>query len=943
MKKNRNMFIAIAATTLSLLAGCEKDKNNPQPGPDEKGTPITITGGVTTRATDAIWHAGDAIGLYTLVSGTTNVFDAQANFKYTNTAGEGATATFEPANAANTAYYPTDDSHVDVIAYYPYAVGAGLVSALPIDVSNQTSLPAIDLMTSELATGYSAGNANVALTFRHRLAKLAMVIKTDETTADIDPATATIVARGIPTQGTYNLLTQAITATANIQDIAIKGRTAIVVPTAAGSGVNFVVTAGGRDFTAPLPQDIDLRAGKVITIIITLHQEEGGGNPVAAIKATITDWEDGPTVETDAIRTVIATNPTTGAPEVPRFYLWKNNDEASAAFYEYTAGEWSATPAFFLIEDVLPGDVFNARFTPDDEDPVTGIKDILEAGPATMSGEGIVDLTFRHINAQLSIRLYAGTGFTDEALLPAAEVTYAGFTYTGADKTFFINPATFAAADVIASVQVGAHTYNARIAEPVSFAAGTRNTLNITLKVEEQGKATAAMNVTAQPWTVIDPIGVDAIRTVNVTSPPDGNTEVSEFTLYKNKGTAGQAAVPYKLVGTAYEAQGGAAPFYIEDIVDTDRFVGEAILSTDALTGIEDIIIAPETAMNAGTGVIDLAFVHVNAKLTVNLVNGTFDGSLDDATYTLLGHTLTGSSNTLYIEGTTPAQQIAAGTFSITTDGKVFTATIAQAIELAGGTHTTLTITLNSETAAGLNVTLAPWGTGEAAATALYIYVPNAGDDDTDGNLTAFDLWMNADYANRLAYQYNAATTLWDITNGKTPFYVENIGSTDRFYARYTPSPASPNEAPDILVVNSAAMAANNQLTLAFAHAMSKLTLVIKPGTGLTQADVDGATLTLALKNFESISPANVLTTSATATSKTIAPGSYVFVPQAHTALPITVTIGTKTYTGAVNINLTAGNESTVTLTINPTGVKANVSVTDWGIGDPMEGHLELD
>ena len=109
MKKKR---LAALALILPVLAACTDDGTGTTPA---NRTPLSVSAGIRmeagtepgTRAVDATWHQGDEIGVYTLVSGTDRVFDAQANYRYTNVEGDGAQASFVPAGPENTASHPT--------------------------------------------------------------------------------------------------------------------------------------------------------------------------------------------------------------------------------------------------------------------------------------------------------------------------------------------------------------------------------------------------------------------------------------------------------------------------------------------------------------------------------------------------------------------------------------------------------------------------------------------------------------------------------------------------------------------------------------------------------------------------------------------------------------------------------------------------------------------
>ncbi|MDL2222379.1 fimbrillin family protein, partial [Parabacteroides sp. OttesenSCG-928-N08] len=676
-----------------LLTGCESDTGT-TPIHDPR-TPLAISAGVTTRATDALWHANDAIGIYTLKGGT--VYDQQANYRYINNAGEGASATFAPADAANTAYFPEDGSELDVIAYYPYQQSTGGEGILTIEVSDQSSLPKIDLMTSALSTGHSKEKVDVALQFRHRLAKLVMVLKSDETTADIDLAGATITLQGTATQGTYHLMEQQITEATAIADIALVGRTAIVMPTEAGKGVSFTVTAGDKEFNATMPDPIALAAGKVTTVAITL-QTLNSGDTQAAISATITDWEGGPTAEMDAIRFVAPVNPETGAPEINRFTVMKNG--ASPTLYEYVDGAWSASPAFFLVEETTAEDEFTAT-AEGETDKISKLKDLLTAGPATMNSAGIIELPFEHSMAKLTINLHEGEGFTGN---PAnAKVTYEEISYFGNGKTFIIHPKEYAAGAVIAIVEIGGYSYEAVAKEAISFAKGTVNKLAITLKVEEQGNRIAAMRVTDKPWEIGTQSTATAIHFVPPTSPITHSPDVATFTVMKN----GEEPTLYTFTSGLWSAS--PAFFMVEETLADDRFTATATGIADPITGITDDLAAPEAAMNS-EGIIHLEFEHVKAMLTVTLTKGIdFPAAIDlnKAVVELKefpGKTVTGVNNTFIVEPTTT--DIAKGTevASITVGGITYQATLAEPLKLEKGKKTLLTIAL-SPTDTGISVT----------------------------------------------------------------------------------------------------------------------------------------------------------------------------------------------------------------------------------------------
>lgn len=1136
---NATKFIKLLWVGLIALLWVSCTKNEID-NPVTNRTALSITA-AATRATDTNWQQADAIGVYMLNTGTTTPAQGdvpQPGYHYINKSADGSTASFVPANAENTAYFPIGREKVDVVAYYPYneqlTMDNGQLT-VPVDVSNQSNLPAIDLMTSALATGHSSDAPQVALTFRHRLVK--MVVNLNSTLGDV----TALSIEGTPATATYDLMQQTIInpnpATEAIT-LALAGHpegemasTAILIPTAAGAGVKFNLTASGRPYTATLPANVALEAGKTVTVDITL-------TPTAIdVAATIAPWEEGAGAGAGAVYFRLPDNPETGVPTVTNFRLWKNNNEAGAASYEYADGKWNATPRPFYVEETSAADRFYARHTPAAEaaDPVTGLIDIIEAGPSAMDNRGVIDLTFSHTNAllvvnlsagkdlpagtdlskatvkilgatlagsdtgehifapvtlpagetlavvevdgytytataaadfvlapstrnklnltvsvetagqriivpevttkpwavgvttdvnavrfvlpsnpqtgvpaitaftvyknggspttytyqngqwsaspafflmediqatdrftaeatgtedpiskltdilrapaatmsaegvinlefahtlaMLNIRLYPGEGLLAGTDLSKAQVEYRGATtisYQGVDASFLVNPEQFETGTIIARITVGGNVYESKLTGALNLAAGTRNTLNITLKVEQEGKTIAAINAIQKPWTELTPLALEAINTVIPQHPSGEFAEVGRFDLYKNAGTADAMKVTYEKKGTGYVPV-GSAPYYAEDVLSTDRFTGEATLATDNVTGFSDVIRSAAVGMT-DKGIINLNFAHINSKLTVTLVqDAALAYDLSKAIVKLLGYspTVTGTPNSFILEPTTWA----AGTRLLLisfTGSHSFEVALPAGLTLGSGEEIKMEVTLNT-IGVGLSTQITDWNSTATTGTAINVTIPGHSDVASLGTL---ELWkMNGGTAGS-AVTYNWNGSKWTTTG--TPFYVEDITTGDAFYARHTPATADPvTGTPDVLTAGPAS-AASGEVALKFAHAMSQVEFVLSPGTGFTPSVADGKVEITLLKDY-TFAADNSLTTGTTSATYTLTPGQvYTVVPQAVAASAINVKLGGRTYQAAQGITLAAGNKITVTLTLLPTETGITVEGGTW-------------
>lgn len=228
----------------------------------------------------------------------------------------------------------------------------------------------------------------------------------------------------------------------------------------------------------------------------------------------------------------------------------------------------------------------------------------------------------------------------------------------------------------------------------------------------------------------------------------------------------------------------------------------------------------------------------------------------------------------------------------------------------------------------------------------------------TDGSNT-----VTTDEKQKGTFTYNSgAPGSWTAT---TPTYWDDYDKGDAnknftFAALYTPAanPATGCEI-DYLAGTSAAGAYGTALKFTedankLKHIMSQFTIELKPDKGYTKSDLTGATVTL-IKGYETVNaaptPGKTFTTKATTadaalTHNTEAEGTgenavlntLVLCPQtwSQNAVIATIRIGTdpvKTYNITAKdaaFTLTAGQHTTLTVTVGKTGFGLSFGVTDW-------------
>ena len=100
---------------LAVFAGCSNDENLPGGNDNNGRVALQVTSGIQTRAYDDQWEAGDAIGIFALMPGTTEIATdetsgtAQGNRKYSTL--ENALGMFNPADENATIYCRWTEAH----------------------------------------------------------------------------------------------------------------------------------------------------------------------------------------------------------------------------------------------------------------------------------------------------------------------------------------------------------------------------------------------------------------------------------------------------------------------------------------------------------------------------------------------------------------------------------------------------------------------------------------------------------------------------------------------------------------------------------------------------------------------------------------------------------------------------------------------------------------
>lgn len=219
MKQIRNYSLLAGAVLTLALTSCNNNEMEtiPYEGPVAAQVSAGING-VATRATDAAWANGDAIGISCSSDGDVTKYD---NMKYVTVSGNG-TFTHYTGNSedlANGIFFQGTEQ-VTFSAYYPFTgtegSPAGEISGSTKDQTNQKDFDYL------YATGATAAYNSPAVSFtgtdtkfKHKMTRLILIIKasTSDGFSAGDVASGTYSISGIKHSGKFDTATGTATAT----------------------------------------------------------------------------------------------------------------------------------------------------------------------------------------------------------------------------------------------------------------------------------------------------------------------------------------------------------------------------------------------------------------------------------------------------------------------------------------------------------------------------------------------------------------------------------------------------------------------------------------------------------------------------------------------------------------------------------------------------------
>ncbi len=195
----KKIFLATLIVLAAIVTSCNDNLNLDASSDGE----VLITSDITTRVIGTQWEANDAIGVYMTSTGG-SLGSLGENVEYVTAIGDGNFTSTDPL------YYP-ESGRVDFLAYYPYVDDATFdATAYSVNVSSQTDLSAIDLMTAT-ATNVAKSSAAVNLAFYHKLSNIVLTVSPGDDWTASDLVGLSVKLVGTDTEATYNLESDDIT------------------------------------------------------------------------------------------------------------------------------------------------------------------------------------------------------------------------------------------------------------------------------------------------------------------------------------------------------------------------------------------------------------------------------------------------------------------------------------------------------------------------------------------------------------------------------------------------------------------------------------------------------------------------------------------------------------------------------------------------------------
>lgn len=255
MKKKKLLWSALL---LLVLGAC--DTAVQQVADNGKQTVVQFTsvveGDAVTRTTGSSWTANDRIGVFMKQAGETlggsTIVGEGDNVPFITKQGNG-----NFLSDGKVIEYPSDESAVDFIAYYPFQPILDNY-IYKVDVTNQSKPEEIDLLYADNLTNRTVTSATGNLQFYHQLSQLVLNLSSSDNT---DFSNLSVTISGVKTKADFNLVDGSLVvdgksdATVTMRRVG-NAAEAILLPVNTVNGIKLTLTLNGKTKEITLPTSI---------------------------------------------------------------------------------------------------------------------------------------------------------------------------------------------------------------------------------------------------------------------------------------------------------------------------------------------------------------------------------------------------------------------------------------------------------------------------------------------------------------------------------------------------------------------------------------------------------------------------------------------------------------------------------------------------------------
>lgn len=656
--------------------------------------------------------------------------------------------------------------------FYAVSPSDADMTAVPADQSTAAAAQASDLLMAFAEPSYKT---TIALNFKHALSMVEVNLTNGGGMTDAELSTASLTIDGLQTQYTVagTTATASGTAATGLMPLKDGANFQFIAPAqqlaANGLTMNFTVTINDEPvaYTYKNTADLTLVGGKKTVFNISVSKT------AIQVAVAVEDWTiDESHSETLTIAITGTADQVTGTAgnitelHITPFAEKQISKEYAAAnthhtYTKGTDGTWTSNDPIYLdnltANSVLYALAYNKDVNGTEiKDAKTLLNDFLGTDAVSVKG-GTAAFTLRHLLAQMTINLVAGTGFSaslDGATISTPtmtfehklgtdangnmvmnEVTSNKGTYTIASAaTHIVVPQTLAKDAAFTVMLDNGNTYEAKLTEAVTLAAGVNTTITLTLEPTQVGVSAAVT-----PWGEAAAAATVQLAGTSSDINLDAITEQGSLALTYVQDGALTTTATFTYDGTAWS---NATPLYWDEIAPATDYTFAALF-TPAGDGLQkDYLVGLGTATTHGAQVALGNMNHALAKLTITLAAGT--GVTDLATeitgstvkltdYTAVAVTANGSADITiaseasaiaFTAGTAlfvaPQTLTDANTIVLTRpNGNTYTVKLSELKDaqqaaifgtngIEAGKHYQITLTVN-ETSVGISATIAEW------------------------------------------------------------------------------------------------------------------------------------------------------------------------------------------------------------------------------------------